>query len=67
MKYYVNTEAKESGTHVVHAESCQFLPGEDKRKALGDAAKCETALDRARDEYSNVDGCGTCCSDCSGN
>ena len=64
MKYYVNTETKDDGTHVVHREDCQFLPNEDKRKALGDYAKCETALEHARDEYSDVNGCATCAPDC---
>ncbi|MEM9797550.1 MAG: hypothetical protein AAF919_13745 [Pseudomonadota bacterium] len=63
MKYYVKTEAREDGTHVVHREDCQFLPNADNRKALGDAAKSATALDRARDEYDRVKGCQTCCSD----
>ncbi len=64
MKYYVNHEAKDGGVHVVHAVHCQFLPNADKRKALGDYAKCETAMKYARDEYDKVNGCSTCCSDC---
>ena len=61
MKYYVKTEANERGDHVVHAESCQFLPTEENRKALGDAAKPETAVGRAEDEFDRVKGCDTCC------
>ena len=64
MKYYVNTDAGDDGVHTVHAEDCQFLPNEDSRTALGDYAKCETAMDHARDEFSKVDGCSTCASDC---
>ncbi len=64
MKYYVNTEARDDGSHVVHSEECQFLPNEDKRKALGDYAKCETAMDHARDAFRNVNGCATCAPDC---
>ena len=64
MKYYVKTEANDRGDHVVHREDCQFLPNEDGRKALGDAAKCETAIDRAKDEFDSVKGCQTCCPDC---
>lgn len=64
MKYYVNTEAREDGTHVMHSEECQFLPNEDKRKALGDYANCETAMGHAKDEFDKVNGCQTCAPDC---
>ncbi|SHJ69862.1 hypothetical protein SAMN04488012_11536 [Palleronia salina] len=66
MKYYVNTEARDDGTHVMHAETCQFLPNADKRKALGDYANCDTGLKHARDAFDTVTPCNTCCSDCSG-
>ncbi|WP_179379442.1 hypothetical protein [Jannaschia marina] len=64
MKYYVNTETRDDGSHVMHAESCQFLPNDDKRKALGEAAQCDTALGRAQDAFDSVIACSTCCSDC---
>lgn len=61
MKYYIKTEANERGDHVVHREDCQFLPNEEGRKALGEAAKPETAMGRAEDEFDSVKGCQTCC------
>ena len=61
MKYYVKTEANDRGDHVVHSEACQFLPNEDNRKALGEAAKPETAVGRAEDAFEKVKGCDTCC------
>ena len=64
MHYYVKTDANERGDHVVHSEECQFLPNEDNRKALGDFAKCDTAMDHAKEEYHQVKGCQTCCPDC---
>lgn len=64
MHYYVNTAPRDDGTHVVHSEECQFLPNEDKRKALGDFAKCETAMDHAKEHFDTVNGCATCASDC---
>ena len=64
MKYYVNTEARDDGTHVMHAEHCQFLPNEDKRKALGDYANCDTGLKHAKEQFDGAKPCGTCCSDC---
>jgi hypothetical protein len=64
MKYYVKTDPKDDGRHIVHSEECQFLPNEEHRKALGDYASCETALKHARDEYDQVDGCQTCAPEC---
>lgn len=64
MKYYVNVDAREDGTHIVHAESCQYLPNQENRKALGDYANCETALRHARDAYDKVNGCRTCATEC---
>lgn len=64
MHYYVKIEANDRGDHVVHAESCQFLPNEDGRKALGDDANCETAMKHARDEFDPVQGCQTCAPGC---
>lgn len=61
MKYYVKTEANERGHHVVHREDCQFLPKRDNRTALGDMARPETAVERARDVCEPVKGCHTCC------
>lgn len=64
MHYYVKTEANDRGDHVVHAESCQFLPNKGGRKALGDFGKCQTAMKHARDHFDVVQGCHTCCPDC---
>ncbi|MEM8578652.1 MAG: hypothetical protein AAGF60_12440 [Pseudomonadota bacterium] len=66
MKYYVNLEARDGGTHIMHSEECQFLPNQDGRKALGDFAKPETALGHAKDEGGKAKGCQTCCSDLNG-
>jgi hypothetical protein len=63
MKYYLKSEPNDRGDHVVHREDCQFLPNEENRKALGEAAKAETALARAEDEADRVKPCRTCCSE----
>ncbi|MGF1550969.1 MAG: hypothetical protein ACFBWO_00515 [Paracoccaceae bacterium] len=63
MKFYVNTDARRDGTHMMHSERCQFLPGEDKRKSLGDYAKSETALGHAEAAFDKVGHCRTCCPD----
>jgi hypothetical protein len=67
MKYYVKTTPTDDGIHKVHREDCQYLPREDHRRALGEAAACNTAMDRARETFDDVDGCATCCPDCSAN
>jgi hypothetical protein len=64
MKYYVKTEPNDRGDHVVHAETCQYVPNAENRKALGDAASCETAIRRAADDFDPVKGFHTCCPDC---
>jgi hypothetical protein len=64
MKYYVHIKAREDGTRVVHREDCQYVPNPENRKALGDAASCETAMHRARDDFDRIDGCATCCTEC---
>jgi hypothetical protein len=63
MKYYVKTEPNDRGDHVVHREDCQYVPNPENRKALGEAAKSETAVNRAADEFDPVKGCATCCTD----
>jgi hypothetical protein len=64
MKYYVMTHPNKRGDHVVHREDCQFVPNPENRKALGEAASCDTAVRRAAAEFDPVKGCGTCAPDC---
>lgn len=64
MDYYINTQEREDGTVVLHAERCQFLPNEDHRDPVGDHDGCEAALKAARKSHDDVKPCGTCCSDC---
>ncbi|SPJ24819.1 hypothetical protein [Palleronia abyssalis] len=66
MKYYVNTDEREDGSHVMHAEYCQYLPNPESRKAVGDYANCDTGLKHARKVFDGAKPCRTCCSDCSG-
>ncbi|MBJ3762680.1 hypothetical protein ILP92_07985 [Maribius pontilimi] len=65
MKYYVNTDERDDGSHAMHSEACQFLPNPENRKALGDYANCDTGLKHAREQYDKVTPCQTCCADCS--
>ncbi len=64
MRYYLNDEVREDGTQVMHAARCQYVPNEENRTALGDFARCETALRHAREATEEVKPCRTCCTDC---
>lgn len=60
--YYVNTRAQDTGEHEVHKEGCQWFP--DSTKDLGDHENCHGAVEKAKEYYSNVDGCKHCSPDC---
>ena len=64
MEYSVNTQEREDGTVVLHAERCQYLPHEDHREAVGSHEDCRAALEAARRRRDRVHPCRTCCSDC---
>lgn len=64
MQYFVHTEARDDGTHVVHDEACQFLPNFENRAALGAFDDCTGALDAARGNWKAVKGCATCSPNC---
>lgn len=61
-RYYVNNEAHPSGEHEVHTINCSHLPS--NRQYLGDFNNCFEAVQKAKDHYSNVDGCYWCCKPC---
>jgi hypothetical protein len=61
-QYYVNDNAQNTGEHEVHKENCSFFP--QNRTYLGYFSNCKEAVDKARDHYSNVDGCAFCCPQC---
>lgn len=60
--YYVNDKPQNTGEHEVHKEGCIFLPSD--RTYLGYLFNCQEALIKARNIYSNVDGCKTCSNAC---
>lgn len=61
-RYYVNDEAQSSGEHEVHKQGCSFMPS--NRTYLGEFESCSPAIRKARETYSNVDGCYWCSRDC---
>lgn len=60
--YYVNTTAQANGDHEVHVSTCRFFPA--TRKHLGDFASCGPAVTKAKETYSQVNGCRTCAYAC---
>ena len=61
-RYYVNKNEQSTGEHEVHKEGCSWFPSENIY--LGDYPTCHGAVIKARDHYTNVDGCKHCCPDC---
>jgi len=60
--YYVNNDAQKTGEHEVHMDGCSFMPSQ--KTYLGLFENCHDAVRKAKDFYSNVDGCYYCCNEC---
>lgn len=62
--YCVNKQAQSTGEHEVHEMSCNHLPDSNNQQDLGWHSDCESAVEKAKDYYDNVDGCYYCSEDC---
>lgn len=62
--YYVNKNAQSNGDHEVHKSGCTYLPKIENRIFLGDFITCRSAVTKAKDYYSQVDGCYYCSNSC---
>jgi hypothetical protein len=64
-KYWVNnrTDTNPNNNHEVHKEGCKHLPLNDGTD-LGEFEDCESAIEKAEENYDNVDGCADCIPDC---
>lgn len=62
--YYVNKNAQPTGEHEVHRSDCRWLPEMYNRIHLGAFTNCADAIRKAKEYYTNVDGCYYCCSAC---
>lgn len=60
--YYVNKNAQSTGEHEVHAYGCSHMPNQPL--LLGAFNNCIEAIAKARQHYTNVDGCFYCCEEC---
>lgn len=60
--YCVNNNAQSTGEHEVHKEGCFKYPS--NKTDLGSFSNCHGAVKKAKEYYSDVDGCKHCCPDC---
>ena len=63
-KYYVNRNPQSSGEHEVHVENCNYLRIATSKIDLGYHSNCMNAILKARQYFSNVDGCYYCSNLC---
>jgi len=61
-KYYVNRNPQTGGEHEIHKEDCSYMP--ENPIYLGYFKDCWGALEKAKDYYTDVDGCFWCCEEC---
>jgi hypothetical protein len=61
-RYYVNDRPQTTGEHEVHKSNCIYLPA--NKTDLGEHDTCHSAVRKAKQIYSNSDGCATCCPEC---
>ncbi len=62
--YYVNKNQQTNGEHEVHKKSCAWLPKPENRIYLSDYSSCASAVKKAKDYYSQVNGCYYCSNAC---
>lgn len=63
-KYYVNSNAQDNGDHEVHKLGCAWMPSEANRIYLGEFTNCADAVKKAKQHYSQVNGCYYCSRAC---
>ena len=63
-KYYVNKNAQDNGDHEVHKEGCSYMPDEENRQYLGIFDDCYAAVEKAKEYFSQSNGCYYCSLDC---
>jgi hypothetical protein len=62
--YHVNKNAQPTGEHEVHENGCSYQPDAGNRQALGDHTSCQSAVKKAKEYYTKVDGCYFCSKAC---
>ncbi len=62
--YYVNRNAQSNGDHEVHVLGCSFFPAWQNAVTLGPCPNCQEAIRKARQHFSQCNGCAYCVSEC---
>jgi len=63
-RYYVNKNAQSNGDHEVHVTGCSWMPDSINCISLGEHETCRTAVTKAKEYYSQSNGCYYCCNAC---
>jgi sortase (surface protein transpeptidase) len=58
--YYVSDVADDKGDHEVHIVTCDRLPSAVNRSYLGEHDYCYTAVQAAKNYFTQVNGCKYC-------
>lgn len=61
---YVNQNAQSNGDHEVHQSGCSFLSEAGNRIYHGDFASCSPAVRKAKEHYTQCNGCYCCAREC---
>lgn len=61
-EFYIETNEKESGTHLVHFSDCGSLPGKEEIRYLGSIASFASAKTEGEKIYRHVGACTECAS-----
>lgn len=62
--YYVNTTAQSNGDHEVHRADCSWMPENQNRLYLGEFLSCREAVWKAKQYFSQSNGCYHCSREC---
>ncbi len=62
--YYVNKNAQNNGDHEVHESTCSYLPKTENCLYLGNFDSCKKAVSKAKETYSQSNGCYYCSNAC---
>lgn len=62
--YYVDKNPRDNGDHEVHREDCKRLHSPAKREYLGNFDCCEDAVKKAKQIFSQSNGCFYCSNEC---
>ena len=63
--FYLDSEARSDGTHILHKDWCVWMPYVEHKISIGYFSDCFDALQAARSYLSHVNGCEICLPECS--